>query len=60
MNLLYLIVPRCLLTVTLCFQFAAIGPTTQDAMTAEGLCVSCAAQKPTAEHLAAAIAKALQ
>uniref|UniRef100_A0A671Y4J3 Uroporphyrinogen-III synthase n=1 Tax=Sparus aurata TaxID=8175 RepID=A0A671Y4J3_SPAAU len=41
-------------------KFAAIGPTTQDAMTAEGLCVSCAAQKPTAEHLAAAIAKALQ
>eukprot|EP00064_Thunnus_orientalis_P019075 superscaffoldBa00004614_g19185 len=41
-------------------KFAAIGPTTQDAMTAEGLCVSCAAEKPTAEHLAAAIAKALQ
>uniref|UniRef100_A0A3Q3WZH3 Uroporphyrinogen-III synthase n=1 Tax=Mola mola TaxID=94237 RepID=A0A3Q3WZH3_MOLML len=41
-------------------KFAAIGPTTQDAMAAEGLCVSCAAEKPTAEHLAAAIAKALQ
>uniref|UniRef100_A0A3B4V5G2 Uroporphyrinogen-III synthase n=1 Tax=Seriola dumerili TaxID=41447 RepID=A0A3B4V5G2_SERDU len=41
-------------------KFAAIGPTTQDAMTAEGLSVSCAAEKPTAEHLAAAIAKALQ
>lgn len=44
----------------LCFQFAAIGPTTQDAMTAEGLSVSCTAEKPTAEHLAAAIGKALQ
>uniref|UniRef100_A0A8C2X8U2 Uroporphyrinogen-III synthase n=1 Tax=Cyclopterus lumpus TaxID=8103 RepID=A0A8C2X8U2_CYCLU len=41
-------------------KFAAIGPTTQDAMAAEGLCVSCTAEKPTAEHLAAAIAKALQ
>ncbi|XP_070783016.1 uroporphyrinogen-III synthase isoform X1 [Enoplosus armatus] len=41
-------------------KFAAIGPTTQDAMTAEGLCVSCTAEKPTPEHLAAAIAKALQ
>ncbi|KAM9837438.1 uroporphyrinogen-III synthase [Aulostomus maculatus] len=41
-------------------KFAAIGPTTQDAMEAEGLCVSCTAEKPTAEDLAAAIAKALQ
>uniref|UniRef100_A0A8D0DDG8 Uroporphyrinogen-III synthase n=1 Tax=Sander lucioperca TaxID=283035 RepID=A0A8D0DDG8_SANLU len=41
-------------------KFAAIGPTTQDQMTEEGLCVSCTAEKPTAEHLAAAIAKALQ
>uniref|UniRef100_M4AQ03 Uroporphyrinogen-III synthase n=1 Tax=Xiphophorus maculatus TaxID=8083 RepID=M4AQ03_XIPMA len=41
-------------------KFAAIGATTQDAMTAEGLCVSCTAEKPTAEHLAAAIATALQ
>lgn len=41
-------------------QFAAIGPTTEEAMAAEGLCVSCAAEKPTAGHLAAAIAKALQ
>lgn len=41
-------------------KFAAIGPTTRDAMTAEGLCVSCTAEKPTAEHLAAAIAKVLQ
>uniref|UniRef100_G3NDL8 Uroporphyrinogen-III synthase n=1 Tax=Gasterosteus aculeatus aculeatus TaxID=481459 RepID=G3NDL8_GASAC len=41
-------------------EFAAIGPTTRDAMTAEGLRVSCTAEKPTAEHLAAAIAKALQ
>lgn len=44
----------------LCFQFAAIGPTTQDAIAAEGLCVSCTAEKPTAEHLAIAIAKTLQ
>ncbi|XP_075889557.1 uroporphyrinogen-III synthase isoform X2 [Nelusetta ayraudi] len=41
-------------------KFAAIGPTTRDAMAAEGLCVSCTAEQPTAEHLAAAIAKALQ
>ncbi|KAF3704284.1 Uroporphyrinogen-III synthase [Channa argus] len=41
-------------------KFAAIGPTTQDAMIAKGLCVSCTAEKPSAEHLAAAIAKALQ
>ncbi|XP_028991156.1 uroporphyrinogen-III synthase isoform X2 [Betta splendens] len=41
-------------------KFAAIGPTTRDAMAAEGLGVSCTAEKPTGEHLAAAIAKALQ
>lgn len=41
-------------------KFAAIGPTTRDAMTAEGLSVSATAEKPTAEHLGAAIAKALQ
>lgn len=41
-------------------KFAAIGPTTQDAMTAEGLCVSGVAEKPTAEHLATAIAEALR
>ncbi|XP_037318863.2 uroporphyrinogen-III synthase [Pungitius pungitius] len=41
-------------------KFAAIGPTTRDAMAAEGLRVCCTAEKPTAEHLAAAIAKALQ
>ncbi|KAM9424038.1 uroporphyrinogen-III synthase [Pholidichthys leucotaenia] len=41
-------------------KFAAIGLTTQEAMIAEGLCVSCTAEKPTAEHLAAAIAKTLQ
>uniref|UniRef100_H2M1E5 Uroporphyrinogen III synthase n=1 Tax=Oryzias latipes TaxID=8090 RepID=H2M1E5_ORYLA len=40
-------------------KFAAIGPTTRDAMAAEGLCVSCTAEKPTAEHLAAEISKAL-
>ncbi|XP_008312318.1 uroporphyrinogen-III synthase isoform X9 [Cynoglossus semilaevis] len=41
-------------------KFAAIGTTTGDAMAAEGLCVSCTAEKPTAEHLAAVIAKVLQ
>ncbi|KAG5855346.1 hypothetical protein ANANG_G00048130 [Anguilla anguilla] len=41
-------------------KFAAIGPTTADAMVAEGLCVSCSAEKPTAQDLAARIAQALQ
>lgn len=41
-------------------KFAAIGPTTQHAIAAEGLCVSCTAEKPTAEHLAIAIAETLQ
>ncbi|XP_037547423.1 uroporphyrinogen-III synthase [Nematolebias whitei] len=41
-------------------KFAAIGPTTRDAMAAEGLRVSCTAEKPTAQHLAAAITKALR
>ncbi|XP_068162289.1 matrix metallopeptidase-21 [Antennarius striatus] len=41
-------------------KFAAIGPTTRDAMAAEGLSVSCVAEKPTAEHLAVAMAGALQ
>ncbi|XP_041749146.2 uroporphyrinogen-III synthase [Coregonus clupeaformis] len=41
-------------------KFAAIGPTTADAMTAEGLSVSCSADRPTTEHLATGIAKALQ
>ncbi|KAJ3608381.1 hypothetical protein NHX12_025429 [Muraenolepis orangiensis] len=40
-------------------KFAAIGPTTADAITAEGLYTSCSAEKPTASHLAAAIAKVL-
>lgn len=40
-------------------KFAAIGPTTADAMTADGLCVSCSAKKPDATHLAIAIAKVL-
>ncbi|KAL0964782.1 hypothetical protein UPYG_G00328860 [Umbra pygmaea] len=41
-------------------KFAAIGPTTADAMTEAGLLVTCSAAKPTAEHLAAGIAKAFQ
>ncbi|KAL2078563.1 hypothetical protein ACEWY4_026248 [Coilia grayii] len=40
-------------------KFAAIGPTTADALAAEGLPVSGSAEKPTAQHLAAAIAQAL-
>ncbi|XP_028332468.1 uroporphyrinogen-III synthase [Gouania willdenowi] len=41
-------------------KFGAIGPTTRDAMVGEGLAVGCTAEKPTAEHLAAAVAKALE
>lgn len=41
-------------------KFAAIGPTTRDALMAEGLGVSCTADKPTPESLAAAIAEALK
>lgn len=41
-------------------KFSAIGPTTAEAMLKEGLSVSCSAEKPTAEHLAAGIAKALE
>ncbi|XP_077358679.1 uroporphyrinogen-III synthase [Festucalex cinctus] len=41
-------------------KFAAIGPTTRDAMRAEGLSVCCTAEKPTAQHLAEAISKALK
>ncbi|XP_048843848.1 uroporphyrinogen-III synthase isoform X3 [Brienomyrus brachyistius] len=41
-------------------KFAAIGPTTADAMVAEGLTVSCTAEKPTAQHLAQGIAQVLQ
>ncbi|XP_057682294.1 uroporphyrinogen-III synthase [Corythoichthys intestinalis] len=41
-------------------KFAAIGPTTRDAMQTEGLSVSCTAEKPTPQHLAKAISKALK
>nr|XP_057918220.1 uroporphyrinogen-III synthase isoform X2 [Doryrhamphus excisus]XP_057918221.1 uroporphyrinogen-III synthase isoform X2 [Doryrhamphus excisus] len=41
-------------------KFAAIGPTTREAMLAEGLSVSCTAEKPTAAHLAVAISQALK
>ncbi|KPP63418.1 Uroporphyrinogen-III synthase-like, partial [Scleropages formosus] len=37
-------------------KFAAIGPTTADAIAAEGLEVNCSAAKPTAQHLAEGIA----
>ncbi|XP_048465084.1 uroporphyrinogen-III synthase isoform X1 [Rhincodon typus] len=40
-------------------KFAAIGPTTADAMATEGLTVSCTAEKPTAEDLAASIRRVL-
>ncbi|XP_063818308.1 uroporphyrinogen-III synthase [Pseudophryne corroboree] len=36
-------------------KFAAIGPTTAEAMAAEGLCVSCTAQNPTPQELAQGI-----
>ncbi|MGH0157779.1 UNVERIFIED_CONTAM: hypothetical protein FKN15_037546 [Acipenser sinensis] len=41
-------------------KFAAIGPTTADAMNAEGLTVSCSAEKPTAQDLALGISQELQ
>ncbi|XP_068111832.1 uroporphyrinogen-III synthase isoform X2 [Hyperolius riggenbachi] len=41
-------------------KFAAIGPTTAEAMGAEGLCVSCTAQNPTPEDLAEGIQKILK
>ncbi|XP_048025886.1 uroporphyrinogen-III synthase [Megalobrama amblycephala] len=40
-------------------KFAAIGPTTADALRSHGLTVTCCAEKPTAKHLAAAITRAL-
>ncbi|XP_072312874.1 matrix metallopeptidase-21-like [Eucyclogobius newberryi] len=40
-------------------KFAAIGPTTEEAMRAEGLTVNAVALKPTAEQLGAAIRNAL-
>ncbi|XP_067285703.1 matrix metallopeptidase-21-like [Pseudorasbora parva] len=36
-------------------QFAAIGPTTAEALRSHGLTVRCCAEKPTAKHLTAAI-----
>ncbi|XP_027786199.2 uroporphyrinogen-III synthase isoform X3 [Marmota flaviventris] len=41
-------------------KFAAIGPTTAHALTAKGLPVSCTAESPTPQALAAGIRKALQ
>ncbi|XP_038629685.1 uroporphyrinogen-III synthase isoform X4 [Scyliorhinus canicula] len=40
-------------------KFAAIGPTTADAMATEGLTVSCTAEKPTSQDLAASIRRVL-
>ncbi|XP_074963777.1 uroporphyrinogen-III synthase [Phalacrocorax aristotelis] len=40
-------------------KFAAIGPTTAEAMEAAGIPVSCTAESPTAQDLAAGIQKAL-
>ncbi|KAK9966009.1 hypothetical protein ABG768_005063 [Culter alburnus] len=40
-------------------KFAAIGPTTTDALQSHGLTVTCCAEKPTAKHLATAITRAL-
>ncbi|XP_043912122.1 uroporphyrinogen-III synthase isoform X2 [Protopterus annectens] len=41
-------------------KFAAIGPTTADAMKAEGLHVSCTAEKPTPQDLAVGIKRVIQ
>ncbi|PIO30672.1 hypothetical protein AB205_0118610 [Aquarana catesbeiana] len=41
-------------------QFAAIGPTTADAMVAEGLSVSCTAQNPSPQGLAEGIRRVVQ
>ncbi|XP_029465901.1 uroporphyrinogen-III synthase [Rhinatrema bivittatum] len=41
-------------------KFAAIGPTTADAMVAEGIWVSCTAKNPTPEGLAAELKRVLQ
>uniref|UniRef100_UPI00398F20FC uroporphyrinogen-III synthase n=1 Tax=Pristiophorus japonicus TaxID=55135 RepID=UPI00398F20FC len=40
-------------------KFAAIGPTTAEAMATEGLTVSCTAEKPTPQDLAASIRRVL-
>lgn len=40
-------------------KFAAIGPTTADALKKAGMNVSCSSQKPTPQHLAAAIEQVL-
>ena len=42
------------------FQFAAIGPTTAEAMTAEGISVSCTALSPTPEALTDGLRISLQ
>lgn len=48
-------------TVTmLSLQFAAIGPSTAEALESAGMAVSCTAESPTAQDLAAAIHRALQ
>lgn len=41
-------------------QFAAIGPTTAEAMEAAGIPVSCTAESPTPQDLTAGIQKALR
>ncbi|XP_066474889.1 uroporphyrinogen-III synthase isoform X2 [Tiliqua scincoides] len=41
-------------------KFSAIGPTTAEALVAEGVAVSCTASSPTPQDLAAAIKKSLQ
>lgn len=41
------------------FQFAAIGPTTAEAMATEGIAVSCTAVSPTPQDLTAGIKKSL-
>lgn len=46
--------------LSLSLQFAAIGPTTARALAAQGLPVSCTAESPTPQALAAGIRTALQ
>lgn len=55
-----LLAPAGVLTPLSPLQFAAIGPTTARALAAQGLPVSCTAESPTPQALAAGISLALQ
>lgn len=61
MSLAHLVPGRCGCTEPPSpLQFAAIGPTTARALAAQGLPVSCTAERPTPQALAAGIWTALQ